>query len=174
MSVKRAEILKSALSEIGNHNDDGSEYGRYLSGSYNWCSEFVSYVYKEAGYPFTNGSYSSQIENAPDNGEWMQRTTKRIIHWFKEHSIYIGRGSEFWYDFLPRAGDYVFIGRYGSDRMHSGLVEYTACNGTLNTIEGNNSGRKVMRFQYPHYLINDKDNGSANGIVLGFGVIRDV
>jgi cell wall-associated NlpC family hydrolase len=32
-----------------------------------WCADFVSYVYKEAGYPFSNGNYDGWDENiAPD------------------------------------------------------------------------------------------------------------
>ena len=28
-----------------------------------WCADFVSYVYKEAGYPFSNGNYNNWDEN---------------------------------------------------------------------------------------------------------------
>jgi hypothetical protein len=32
-----------------------------------WCADFVSYVYKQAGYPFTNGNYEGWDEDlAPD------------------------------------------------------------------------------------------------------------
>jgi len=32
-----------------------------------WCADFVSYVYKESGYPFSNGNYGGWDENnAPD------------------------------------------------------------------------------------------------------------
>jgi hypothetical protein len=32
-----------------------------------WCADFVSYVYKEAGYPFTNGNSDGWDENIADN-----------------------------------------------------------------------------------------------------------
>jgi hypothetical protein len=32
-----------------------------------WCADFVSYVYKEAGYPFTQGETSGWDENIADN-----------------------------------------------------------------------------------------------------------
>ena len=173
MSYKRFKILKKSMSELTKHDYDGTVNGRYFSGGFNWCSEFVSWVYKEAGYPFTDGAYSARIVDPPDNGEWMQRTSTRIVDWFQANSIYVHRDSDLWYDLEPRMGDYVLIGRFGSDRLHSGLVDYVSSSGTLHTIEGNNAGREVMRFQYPHYKINDKNNGEANGIIMGIGVIHD-
>jgi hypothetical protein len=32
-----------------------------------WCADFVSYVYKEAGHPFTNGNYNNWDENIADD-----------------------------------------------------------------------------------------------------------
>lgn len=169
MTLKRYKILKSAISHLGNTNEND----RYLSGGYNWCSEFVSTVYKEAGAPFTDGSYSTRIENPPDNGKWMQRTSERILRWFKSNARYMHRGDPGWYDIDPRVGDFVLIGRFGTDRLHSGIVEFVESNGTLNTIEGNNAGRPVMRFKYPLYRINDRDNGLAHGIILGLGILPE-
>lgn len=160
------EILSAALKELGNDNTND----RYLAGGYNWCSEFVSYVYMRAGYPFTDGSFSQRIKIEGDDGSWMQRTSTRIVDWFKKNKTYIHRESKGWWDYQPKAGDFLLIGRYGSDRLHSGIVEFESGH-TLYTIEGNNSGRKVMRFSYPYYKINDEDNGEANGIILGIGVI---
>ena len=50
-------------------NNQLSLLGAYTGGaSYEeWCADFVSYVYKESGYPFTNGNYGGWDENtAPD------------------------------------------------------------------------------------------------------------
>lgn len=171
MSEKRYRILSVALEEIGCHDEDLPFPGKYYAAGYNWCSEFVSWVYKQAGCPFTEGGYSQRIVDPPDDGKWMQRSSSRCIEWFKANGFYVHREDTLWYSFTPKLGDYVFIGRYGSDRMHSGLVEYLGCDGTLHTIEGNNAGRAVMKFQYPHYKINSDDNGEANGVILGFGVI---
>ena len=172
MSLKEAKILEIALGELGHHEHELPHPGRYFAAGYNWCSEFVSWVYKAAGYPFTGGSFSSRVgEVEGDNGDWMLRSSERIINYFKEKNCYIHRSQPGWYNVVPKPGDYIFIGRYGTDRMHSGIVEYLSCRGTLHTIEGNNAGRKVMRFEYPNYQINEKDNGPANGIILGIGVI---
>ncbi|MHB1865327.1 MAG: ricin-type beta-trefoil lectin domain protein [Candidatus Saccharimonadales bacterium] len=32
-----------------------------------WCADFVSYVFKQAGYPFTNGNYAGWDENNANN-----------------------------------------------------------------------------------------------------------
>ena len=56
-----------------------------------------------------------------------------------------------------------------TDRAHSGIVESVSSDGTLHTIEGNNKGKSVGRFQYPLYKTNISNNGPANGIILGFG-----
>lgn len=50
---KRYDILTIALSQIGNHDSDKPHPGRYLSGGYDWCAEFVSYVYLNADKSFT-------------------------------------------------------------------------------------------------------------------------
>lgn len=173
MSSMRASIHKTALNQLGYHDKDFEHPGRYYAGGYNWCSEFVSWVYWQAGYPFTNGSFTSSVEVEGDDGSWMQRSTTRVINWFKENAVYIERDDENWYDFHPQTGDYVFVGRSGSDRAHSGLVEYVNTRGDLHTIEGNNAGRPVSKYSYPYYKINKTVNGSANGIILGFGILPE-
>lgn len=173
MSLKRAKILSTALGELGKHDEDSPFPGRYYSGGLNWCSEFVSWCYWKAGYPFTEGSFTSSVKVDGDDGFWMQRSSQRIIDWFKKNAKYVHRGSDEWYQLKPETGDYVFIGRAGSDRMHSGIVQFADCAGHLHTIEGNNSGRPVMEFSYPYYKINETDNGLANGIILGFGILAD-
>ena len=171
MNQKRAKILQTALGQLGNHDHQNPEPGLYYTGGYNWCAEFVSWVYNEAGYPFDKGSFSSRVNAHNDNGEWMQRTTERIVKWFKERNQYVHRHGPGWYNLIPKPGDFVFIGRKGTDRMHSGLVQYLSCSGSLHTIEGNNAGRKVMQFEYPLYQINETDNGLSNGVIMGIGVL---
>ena len=176
--MKRDKIIDTAISELGNHDLDVSVYpSRYYSGGYNWCAEFVCYCYKEAGYPLTGGQFSSQVETDED-GDWMHRTTGRLIDYFTVKHEFIDRNHKKWFDYIPRPGDFVWIGRHNyedgsNDRLHAGLVEYSHPDGTLHTIEGNNSKRPVMRFCYPRYKTNLRNNGSANGIVMGFGVLSE-
>lgn len=176
MMKKRYDIIKAAIDELGHHDHETVSPTRYFSGGYNWCAEFYCYVLKQAGYPLDKGSFSSRVPEIPgDDGSWMQRTTLRLIDWFKENSMYIERGTDDWYAYVPKPGDFAYIGRYGyglpEDRLHAGMVEYVSNDGSLHTIEGNNAGRTVMRFEYPIYKINDSNNGVANGIVMGIGVL---
>jgi hypothetical protein len=39
-----------------------------------WCADFVSYVYREAGYPFTNGERDGWDEYDADNIQYMGLT----------------------------------------------------------------------------------------------------
>lgn len=71
-----------------------------------WCADFVSYLYKEAGYPFRN----------PNNGNW------RIpgIYTLKEYFQSIGA----WHpepDYLPKPGD-VAIYDGGFFKGHTNMV----------------------------------------------------
>jgi hypothetical protein len=61
-----------------------------------WCADFVSYVYKEAGYPFTQGEADGWDENIAGNIQNMG---------FSEHSASSG--------YVPRAGDVAFFSYSG-------------------------------------------------------------
>lgn len=152
-------IVSKALQELGNDDDDDDcpASGCYGGNGNWWCSEFVSWVYKEAGYPYSGG--------------WQKSNTDKTRDWFKANSTYITRSSKNWSKITPRPGDYVFIGRASdSTRKHSGIVERIDSAGTLHTIEGNNSGNVVARYQYLNYKTNSKIDGAVNGIVKGFGL----
>jgi len=61
-----------------------------------WCADFVSYVYKVAGYPFTSGGYAGWDENTADNIQYMG---------FTKHTA---DGS-----YTPRAGDVAYFNYAG-------------------------------------------------------------
>jgi len=164
MSGIRAKIVKVALSQLGKGDQDRScpRGGCYSGGGKNWCSEFVSWVYKEADVPFNGGR----------KGGWLLVDTGKIRRWFKKKKAYIDRNDSDWDTFVPSPGDYVFIGRVGnSKRKHSGLV-HRVCGNDLHTIEGNNMHRKVAKYVYPNFLTNTTSNAPAktNGYVIGFGI----
>lgn len=160
------DIVAIAASELGHDDGDARCRGEgcYFARGSNWCSEFVSWVYLEAGAPFDGGR----------RHDWLLVNVEEIIAWFEARRAFVRRTDPAWADFVPAPGDYVWIGRVderGEDtgRMHSGIVEFVDSQGALHTIEGNNAGRPVARFVYPDYAANATDNGPANGIVLGFG-----
>ncbi|MBT3234327.1 MAG: CHAP domain-containing protein [Bdellovibrionales bacterium] len=159
-------IVQTARGELGNDDSDpGFEPdGRYQAdGVNNWCSEFVSWVYDQAGYPFTGGSL----------GGWMKWNTVQIRDWFSDNSTYVERDGGDWGRLQPQPGDYVFISRASNPgRAHSGIVKRVDSRGGLWTIEGNNAGRVVDEYYYPSFRTNDSSDlpAETNGIVMGFGL----
>jgi hypothetical protein len=171
---KRYEILKVAYGEIGKTDKNGTAIGRYYSGNREWCAEFVSYCYYRANAPFDKGAFTSKIADGLEGG-WMQRSSERIRDWFMGEGKYLERGLDTFYEYTPQAGDFALVGRAGSpSRLHAALIHYVSPNGSMYTIEGNNAGRPVAQYEYPMYRVNDTDNGTANGIILGIGVRDEI
>jgi hypothetical protein len=149
------EVAKTQL------HKDNAKCGCYTDKSKKWCSEFVSWVYKEAGQPFTGGKDG-----------WLLTDTDQICNWFRNRGCFVDRNDPDWDFLVPNPGDYVYIGRHGDfNRKHSGLVERVKGD-DLHTIEGNNHKRPVDRYVYPNFRTNVKDNGppKTDGIVLAFGL----
>lgn len=94
-----------------------------------WCADFVSWVYKQAGKPFTGGS----------SGGWRIAGALAVGRWFESNKLWINRG-----DSDPQPGD-VIVFNHG----HVGLVEKVDGN-TIETIEGNSSD-KISRRTYTNY-----------------------
>ncbi len=102
----------------------------YLSAGEAWCSEFVSWVYKAAGYPLSGGS----------QGGWMIKDSVSLRTWFQKQSEWVAKGSASWSTFTPEPGDFI---RYNnSSGGHSGMVREVSGT-TLLTVEGN-VNNKVM------------------------------
>jgi hypothetical protein len=156
MSGKKiVEIARSQLDK------DNKDCGCYAAPGQKWCSEFVSWVYKEAGQPFSGGG-------KPD---WLLKDTTAIRNWFLAKGNWIDRNDLDWDSFVPSPGDYVFIGRWSKPkREHSGLVERVSGN-DLHTIEGNNKRRPVARYVYPAFRTNFKSDlpPETDGYVRAFG-----
>ncbi|HUB93394.1 MAG TPA: ricin-type beta-trefoil lectin domain protein, partial [Verrucomicrobiae bacterium] len=81
-----------------------------------WCADFVSYIYKQAGYPFTNGSADGWDENDANAVRYMG---------FTMHTV--GSG------YTPRAGDIAFFDYPG------GHVEIVVSGGNTPTFVYGNS-----------------------------------
>ena len=134
------QILSLAVSQAGRGpNDVGKELkqypyklGRYLYSGEAWCSEFVSWVYKVAGFPFTGGK----------EGGWMLKSSTRIKDWFLRNRTFVTRTNRKWWSFQPNPGDYI---RYNNaSGGHSGIVRHVS-GSTLYTVEGNVGNRVVLR-----------------------------
>lgn len=114
-----------------------------------WCSEFVSWVYKQSGIPFSGGK----------NTSWILINSDQIENWFRANNRYHTRNS----GYMPKRGDYVQT-RNSDGTLHSAIIvditEDPETNKTVFvTIDGNwNNCVKLV------------DDHSENDI-LGYGEI---
>lgn len=128
----------SCGAEVDKYTDKHLEY---------WCADFTSWVYKQAGSPFTGGS----------SGGWRIAAVSGIEAWFKENATWTPNGPSA----NPQPGDV-----YTLSISHVGIVEKVEGD-TLYTISGNTStddtgnGNGVGRGIYKNF--------KSNGDIVGFG-----
>jgi hypothetical protein len=157
------EIVEIAVAEEGR---GPSEVGKdlesypfklddYYTGSRGWCSEFVSWAYVAAGYPFTGGRGES----------WLLEGSTTINLWFQNNERFVSKDSSDWATFVPAPGDYIrYDNEYGG---HSGIVRY-ADGTTLYTIEGNVNNQVMAR-----RLRDWKERSDVDGIGMRSGFRED-
>lgn len=129
VSIAQAELAKGVKEQpigcdAGNPSrkgDCGPEVNKYTDNTLEyWCADFVSWVYKEAGKPFTGGS----------SGGWRIASVKDVRAWFEQNGTYTPNGS----GVIPKAGDaYMTAGE-----THIGIVEKVEGD-TIHAISGNTS-----------------------------------
>lgn len=137
------------LSEVPDGCNCGPEIQKFVGNSPGefWCADFVSWVYNEAGVPFTGGQ----------DGGWRLAGVPGLVAWLSDpangewHTPGDGSGD------LPRPGDVIAFG----DEDHTGIVE-RAEGSTVHTIEGNTSNM-VGRRDYPG------GEGTFDPNILGWG-----
>lgn len=71
-----------------------------------WCADFISYLYKEVGHPFSN----------PNNGNWRIPGVYTLKEYFQDIGVWHSES-----DYLPRPGD-VAIYDGGFFKGHTNLV----------------------------------------------------
>ena len=128
-------IVQVAIAEDGRdlaHVGEGRSLppgplARYVRAGGLWCSDFVSWVYRAAGVPFTGGY----------EGGWMLPNNAAIRGWFERRGTWVGRTERGYGSFQPRPGDYVRIST--PTWNHSAIVRY-AEGSTLYAVEGNAGG----------------------------------
>lgn len=148
-----ARIVRIATDEGGHRvgavgRDFAGEPGalhQYVKIGSLWCTDFVSWVYRAAGAPFTGGYH----------GGWHLTNNHAVRRWFSRHRRWVDNGTPEWERFDPRPGDYV---RFDTNRYgHSAIVRYVA-GGTLYTVEGNSRGEVRLR-RYHDYRRNRRIDG---------------
>lgn len=116
-----------------------------------WCSDFVSWVYRASGIPFTGG-YS---------GGWHLTNNHMIRAWYVRRGMFVAQGTAQWAHVQPLPGDYVRI--HTRTWGHSAIVRYVSRD-TLYTVEGNAGGR-VITTRYPRWRTHER--------IDGFGMTTD-
>jgi hypothetical protein len=120
-NVKESPKGSNAGPEVNKYTDNHPEY---------WCADFVSWIYKEAGTPFSGGS----------SGGWRLPAVTGLIAWLKANGTYVEQGPT---ATPPVPGDVItFNYKTGNadtqSGNHTGIIE-TVDGDTITTIEGNAS-----------------------------------
>jgi hypothetical protein len=131
--------------------DCGPEVNKYTDSTLEyWCADFVSWVYKEAGTPFTGGS----------SGGWRIAAVSGVESWFKKNGTWTPNGK----NVDPQPGDVITY-----DFSHVGIVEKVEGE-TLSVISGNtgidgsNNGKGVGRDTH--------ENFRSHSQIVGFGSLN--
>ncbi|MGE0789060.1 MAG: CHAP domain-containing protein [Sandaracinaceae bacterium] len=139
---------------VGRERDDRSDPGplsRYIKPGALWCTDFVAWVYRAAGVPFSGGYH----------GGWHITNNYAMRRWFQRQHRWVAHDDPAFETFEPQPGDYL---RFDTDRFgHSAIVRYVA-NDTLYTVEGNSRG-EVRARRYWFYKQNRR--------IDGFGIVTD-
>ena len=151
MTETGKRIVDLASIEIGNR--DETRYGAQQGDK--WCSEFVAWVYNQAGAPFSGGALTHP---------WLLVNVEQIKDWFTQNRTFIGRDDPDWPSFTPSPGDYVCFGNKDDPESHSGIFDHFS-GGSLLTIEGNVSDM-VDKRDYPDWRTSE----AFHKWVQGFGL----
>jgi len=126
VSIAQAELNKGVKEDplgcdAGNPSRDGScgkEVDKYTDSTLEyWCADFVSWVYNQAGSPFTGGL----------SGGWRIASVDGVRSWFKANGTWTDNGP----GVKPKPGDVYTMGI-----SHTGIVEKVEGD-TIFTISGN-------------------------------------
>jgi hypothetical protein len=152
VEIVRIAQEQLGLREVPDGCNCGEQIQKFLGSSAGeaWCADFVSWVYREAGHPFSGGV----------DGGWRLPGVAGLRSWLEQNGIWHGRGG----GDTPQPGDVVAFG----DNEHTGIVERLDDAGTpdpgddvIHTIEGNTSN-EVGRRSY----------GVGDANVVGWGRMR--
>jgi hypothetical protein len=156
VQIAQAELAKKVIEnpvgcDSGNPSvkgDCGPEVNKYTDSTLEyWCADFVSWVYRQAGTPFTGGS----------SGGWRIAGVSSMQSWFEKNANWTPNGPSA----NPQPGNI-----YTLSISHVGIVEKVEGD-TLYTISGNtsvdntNNGKGVGRGVYKNFR--------ANKDIIGFG-----
>lgn len=143
VEIAQAELAKN-VAENPPGSNSGGRIDVYTDNTPEyWCADFVSWVYKAAGKPFTGGL----------SGGWRIPSVNTLDDWLKNKGTRVANESG---APAPKPGDVVIFDHSGDqvgNDTHTGIVEKIV-GGKMITIEGNTSD-KVARRTYDNYRSNN-------------------
>jgi len=157
---QRLRIVQTAEKQLGNV-EYNPQVMQYTEGNQEaWCADFVSWVYRQAGYAFNAapaaGRSSWRIPLVNDEVAGVPN----LRSYFRKNGAYKTKESLY----IPAPGDVVIFARQG--RSHTGIVVRVEQPANKNekwiyTIEGNTDTNDVGRRAYP----------MSDGTIDGYGTI---
>lgn len=160
VDIAKAELSKGVKEippgcDAGNPSRNGScgpEVDKYTDSTLEyWCADFVSWVYKTAGKPFTGGA----------SGGWRIASVEGIQAWFERKAKFFSNGP----NANPKPGDVYVI----NNGQHIGIVAEVNGN-DLYVISGNTS---VANYRNGSGVGDDRyQNFRSNANITGFGSLN--
>jgi hypothetical protein len=169
---QRLRIVAMANSQLGVQEDSAQQrlYSEGAAGSVQeWCANFVSWVYKEAGYPFFVANPQPGIANWRIPAVSARTGHPNLKDFFITHQAYKAKET----GYIPAPGDVVIFARNG--RSHTGIV-YAASKPAnknevwIDTVEGNTASNNVGKRSYP---ISDPTI-DGYGVIINSGMLQGV
>lgn len=155
VAMARAELAKKITESAG--TNCGAGIGKYWTGSdsesdigicsdaYKWCAAFVSWVFKKAGLPFTDGV----------SGGWMYAYVPTLKSYLESKHQYTARQEN---KFSPQPGDLILFDNQGDEAGVLSHVEIIIAVDQIQkiiTAVGGNTGNSVRQNIYSDYLNNN-------------------
>lgn len=155
VAVAKAELAKKITESAG--TNCGTGIGKYWTGSdsesdigtcsdaYKWCAAFVSWVFKKAGVPFTDGL----------SGGWMYAYVPTLKSYLESKHQYTTRQEN---KFLPQPGDLILFDNQGDEAgvlSHVEIIIAIDQTQKIITTIGGNTGNSVKQNTYSDYLNNN-------------------
>lgn len=145
---QRMRVVQIAQGEIG-QAEWSNRVLQYSEGNQeNWCADFVSWVYWQAGIPFQGSA-------AKGRSSWRIPLVWKPVSGvpnLRDYAKFLGGWREAESGYRPGPGDIVILAQAGNTSLsHTGIVEKidnTEKGPVITTIEGN-ADNKVSRRSYP-------------------------
>jgi len=144
-------VVQTALQELASGATEANNgYLKYTDGRHEeWCADFASWVYRQAGKPLTGGTGA---------GGWDHPSAYELETWIEHNGVYQSlNGSNVQ---PPQPGDLVF---YHNGQGHVNIV--VAVNGNSITVVGGNQSNAVTKYTIANYA-------SSGGGISGWGTTK--